>query len=116
MTARPASSADPVLEALWKRVLDAWDDDATHAAFLDYCQKSDRLVDAAVRYRGMTGDRSRAPVAEKKLKAVAVLAMTRLEVARQGERRPPARTFSYVLIGFFLLATLGLLAYLGRVR
>lgn len=117
MTSRAQSSPpDATVEALWKRVLDAWDDDARHAAFLDYCQRSDRLVDAAVRYRGMTGDRDRAQTAEKKLKAVALLAMTRLEVARQAERRTPSRAGSYTLIGFFVVATLGLLAYLGLGR
>ena len=110
------SPPDPALEALWKRVLDAWDDDARHAAFLDYCQRSDRLVDAAVRYRGMAGDRDRAQTAEKKLKAVALLAMTRLEVARHAERRSPSRAGSYTLIGLFVVATLGLLAYLGLSR
>lgn len=114
MTARGhGSPPDPTLEALWKRVLDGWDDERRHSAFLDYCQKSECLVDAAVRYRGMAGDRERAQVAEKKLKAVALLAMTRLEVVRHAERRAPGRAGSYVLILFFVAATLGLLAYLG---
>jgi hypothetical protein len=114
MTGRGASSPpDPTLEALWKRVIDEWEDDARHAAFLDYCQKSDRLVDAAVRYRGMAGDRERAQVSEKKLKAVALLAMTRLEVTRVAERRSPSRALSYLLIAFFVVATIGLLAYVG---
>jgi len=26
---------DPVLDALWKRVMEAWEDDRTHAAALD---------------------------------------------------------------------------------
>lgn len=107
---------DPVLEQLWKRVLDEWGDEATHSAFLDYCQRSDRLVDAAVRYRGMAGDRERAPVAEKKLKAVAILALARLEVARLSDRSPPSRLGSYLLIAFFLVASLGLLAYVRMFR
>lgn len=115
MTNRQATP-DPVLELLWKRVLDEWDDEAAHSAFLDYCQKSDRLVDAAVRYRGMAGDRDRAQVSEKKLKAVAILAMTRLEVARLSDRSPPSRVGSYLLITFFLVASLGLLAYVRVFR
>jgi hypothetical protein len=111
-----SSPPDPALEALWKRVLDHWDDDAAHSSFLEYCQRSDRLVDAAVRYRGMTGDRVRAQVSEKKLRAVALLAMTRLEVARLTERRAPNRAAHYVLLLAFLLAIFGLLAYLGITR
>jgi hypothetical protein len=114
MSARGASAPpDPTLEALWKRVIDEWEDEARHNAFLDYCQKRDRLVDAAVRYRGMAGDRERARVSEKKLKAVALLAMTRLEVTRVAERRSPSRALSYALIAFFVAATIGLLAYVG---
>ena len=114
MTTRGGSQPpDPTLEALWKRALDAWDDEARHGAFLDYCQQTDRLVDAAVRYRGMTGDRARRELAERKLKAVALLAMARLEAARQSARgAPPRRLWSYALIAFFVAATLGLLAYL----
>lgn len=115
MTNRPAQP-DPVLEALWKRVLDGWDEEATHSVFLDYCQKSDRLVDAAVRYRGMAGDRERAQLSEKKLKAVALLAMTRLEVERLSDRSPPSRLGSYLLIAFFVFASVGLLAYASMVR
>lgn len=107
---------DPALEALWKQVLDAWEDDATHNAFLEYCRARDQLVEAAVRYRGMAGDHSRAVIAEKKLKAVALLAMTKLEVSRSeppASRRHPT---AYGLIAFFLIATLGLVAYVMRTR
>jgi hypothetical protein len=37
-----AEQKDPVLEALWKRVLEAWDDDKTHAALLDHAMRSQR--------------------------------------------------------------------------
>ncbi len=107
---------DQALEALWKRVLDAWEDDATHNAFLEYCRSRDQLVEAAVRYRGMAGDHARAATAEKKLKAVALLAMTKLEVSRS---EPPAsgrHSSAYALIAFFLLATMGLVAYVMRTR
>lgn len=107
---------DPTLEVLWKRVLDDWEDEATHSAFVDYCQRTGRLVDAAVRYRGMCGDRSRAPASEKKLKAIALLAMAELEVVRQDERRTPTRIARLVLLFAFFLATFGLMAYVGFTR
>lgn len=109
------SGADPVLDALWKRVTDDFADEKAHGAFLDYCRTQERLVEAAVRYRGMVGDRDRGAVAEKKLKAVALLAMTKLESSRS----PPApgrRPGNYVLIAMFLVATIGLLAYLSGSR
>ena len=110
------AAVDPALEALWKRVVDAWDDDAAHAAFLEHCRSNERLVEAAVRYRGMVGDHARSAAAKKKLDAVALLAMAQLDVARQRERRPAKHAGSYAMIAFFLVATVGLLAYLGVVR
>jgi hypothetical protein len=104
--------SDAALEALWKNVVDHWNDDKAHAAFLEHCQSSDQLVEAAVRYRGMKGDRDRGPEAEKRLQGVALLAMAKLEAARSASRPSPRRTASLVLIGFFVFATLGLSLYL----
>ena len=103
---------DHVLEALWKNVVDRWDDDAAHSAFIDHCRQSDQLVEAAVRYRGMAGDRERAMLAQKKLNGIAVLALARLESLRTREKREPTRTTAYVLIAVFIAASVGLLAYL----
>jgi len=38
---------DATFEALWKSVLDGWDDERVHGAFLEYCQATDRLAEAA---------------------------------------------------------------------
>ena len=111
-----SGATDPALEALWKRVIDAWDEDATHAAFLEHCRQSGQLVEAAVRYRGMAFDHARAAVAKKKLNAVLLLAMAELDVSRRTERRPASHAASYALIAFFVAATIGLLAYLGAMR
>ena len=109
------STSDPVLDALWKRVTDDFADEKAHGAFLDYCRTHERLVEAAVRYRGMKGDRERAETAEKKLKAVALLAMTELESSRSPPV-PARRRGHYALIAMFLVATIGLLAYLSGSR
>jgi hypothetical protein len=100
---------DPALEVLWKHVLNHWDDDRAHAAFLENCQRSEQLAEAAMRYRGMVGDRERGSLAEKKLGAVLALAMANLEVNRSAPATSPSRLGSLLLIVFFLLATLGLL-------
>lgn len=111
-----SGAADPTLEALWKKVVDHWDDEHAHTAFLEYCRRGERLVEAAVRYRGMVGDHARSTVAKRKLDAVAMLAMAELEVSRQKPRPPERHAGSYAMIAFFLLATVGLLAYLGVMR
>jgi hypothetical protein len=107
---------DPALEALWKRVVDHWDDDAAHAAFLEQCRASGKLVEAAVRYRGMVGDHARSIVAKKKLDAVLFLAMAELDTSRSRGLRRATHAASYALIAFFVVATIGLLAYLGAAR
>lgn len=108
--------SDPALEALWKNVLDHWEDDAPHLAFLEYCREKGSLAEAAVRYRGMTGDRERGPIAEKRLKGVAVLAMAQLESTRTPDTVAKRRAGSLVALLLLIAATLGLLVYLALPR
>lgn len=104
---------DSAFETLWKNALDRWEDEAAHRAFLEYCRAHDRLVEAAVRYRGMKGDHTRSELAQKKLTAITAMALARLESARTPDRRKSSRVLGYVLVAFFIAATIGLLAYLG---
>jgi len=103
---------DPALEALWKNVVDRWDNDAAHQAFLDHCQRHEALDEAAVRYRGMKGDRERGAGAEKRLTAVLMLAMSKLEVARAEPKAASSMLTKVVLILFFLVGSLVVLRYL----
>lgn len=107
---------DPTLEALWKKVLDDWDNQALHGTFLEYCQSNGRLVEAAVRYRGMSGDRERGESAEKHLKSVLALAMAQLETLRSPRPESQSRAGSIALILLFVGGTLGILAYLAASR
>lgn len=105
--------SEGALETLWKHVLDHWDEEAAHRAFLEHCQQNNALVEAAVRYRGMKGDHVRGALAEQKLTAIRALALSRLVASKTPERRRSGgRTMSYLLIAFFVLGTVGLLAYL----
>jgi hypothetical protein len=108
--------SDPALEALWKNALDRWDDDRAHGAFLEHCQRSGQLAEAAARYRGMTGDRDRCESAKKRLQGVAVLAMATLEASRTPERPARRQAGALILVIFFAAATLALLAYLTLSR
>jgi hypothetical protein len=101
---------DAALEALWKKVCDEWDDDAAHGAFLQYCDQADQLVEAAVRYRGMTGDHEKGSTAEKRLRGVAMLAMAKLETQRAATPAEVSRIGSLVVSAFFVVAT-GVLVY-----
>lgn len=108
--------ADVALEALWKHVLDRWDDERTHSAFLEYCRTTDQLAEAAARYRGMKGDRDRSQVAEKRLASVAIIALAKLEATRSKTPRTQRSVGSWILATAFGLAAIGLLAYLMAVH
>ena len=109
-----APIVDPALDALWKNVLDHWDDDKAHTAFLEHCRHQDQLVEAAVRYRGMAGDRARSEIAERRLKAVAILAMTKLESGRSTTPEARSQLSNVALIALFLLLTVAVLAVYPR--
>jgi hypothetical protein len=68
------SIADPLLEALWQRVLEAWDDDKPHAAVLEYALRTQTLPEVAGRYRALVGDAERGERAQKKLDALVATA------------------------------------------
>ncbi len=102
---------DASLDALWKNALDRWDDDRAHAAFLDHCQRTGQLAEAAARYRGMTGDRSRGPSAEKRLHGVATLALLALEASRTTPRESRRNASALVLTVLFMAGAIALTVY-----
>ena len=107
---------DPTFEALWKNVLDRWQDERAHGAFLEYCQTGEKLAEAAARYRGMKGDRDRSAVAEKRLAGIAIVALAQLHATRSQAAPPVRRTGNLILAGCLGLAAVGLLAYLLSTR
>ncbi|MEI9937088.1 MAG: hypothetical protein WDO69_07670 [Pseudomonadota bacterium] len=107
---------DAAFEALWKSVLDRWEDERAHGKFLEYCQTTDQLAEAAARYRGMKGDRARSAVAEKRLAGIAIVALAKLHATRSPLAPPGRRIGSLILAGCFGLAAIGLLAYLISTR
>jgi len=71
---------DAILEALWKRVLEAWEDDKPHQAALSYALQNERLPDIAGRYRKLLDDPEKGARAKKKIDAI-VVAATQLLMA-----------------------------------
>ena len=108
------NAPDPALEALWKHALEHWDNDAAHHAFLQHCERTQALDQAAMRYRGMKGDHERGPGADKRLKAVLMLAMSKLEVSRAEPKAASGMLTKVLLVLFFLLGSLLVLAHLGN--
>src|SRR5262245_42276535 len=106
--------SDPVLEALWKKVVEDFSDDAAHAAFIEHCRVTQQLLEAAVRYRGMAGDHARGPVAQKRLQAIAILAVAGLEAERSAPRPRTSNALAVLLIIVFLAGSAALLMTLRR--
>jgi hypothetical protein len=87
---------DPVLEALWDRVVSAWDEDRPHAALLEHALRAQRLPDLAGRYRSLVDDPERGPAARKKLDLIVLTAtqsMLAMKTPKPG-RVPLAITLS----------------------
>ena len=87
--------SDPELETHWQRVLDEWDDDKVHGAFLSYCQATRSLGEAARRYRGLADPASpfrdraeRMEAARKRLGAVATLAVLDMQSSKTEVSQP----------------------------
>jgi hypothetical protein len=64
------AEADPVLEALWRRVLEAWDDDKAHSALIDHGVRTHALPELAGRYRALAADAEKGALARTKLDAI----------------------------------------------
>jgi ferric-dicitrate binding protein FerR (iron transport regulator) len=103
---------DGSLEILWQHVLDHWDEEAPHRAFLAQAEATGQLVEAAAHYRAVSTEHARGSVAKRQLAAVTTLALMRLEASRSRaprRRRPRAIWVSLVLLAAGVAA---LFAYL----
>jgi hypothetical protein len=101
--------ASPLIEALWQRALEAWGDDAVHAALLDQAIRTEALPEIAGRYRALLGDAEKGPQAQKRLDAI-VLAATNVLFSMKTprpEKVPLPITLSAAGICFLLLLWLG---------
>jgi hypothetical protein len=103
---------DGTLEASWKNVLDHWEEDKAHSAFLSYCQESDQLAEAAARYKGMTADRDRGESAQKRLNGIALLALARLESTRTVSPQAKRQAGSLLMLAVFVAVPVALIFYL----
>lgn len=73
-------SGDPVFEALWSRVVEAWDDDKPHQAALGHAIDKQLMPILAGRYRKLKEDPEKAARAQKKIDGI-VIAATQLMLA-----------------------------------
>ena len=92
---------DPVLEALWRRALDAWDDPKVHVALLEHASRSEGLPTLAGRYRALADDAERGPKAKERLAAIVVAATAMLEATKAP---PPGKVPLPITLTAFAIA------------
>lgn len=103
-------STDAVFDALWKRVLEAWDEDKPHQAALQYALEHGMLPEIAGRYRALKDDPAKSARAQRKIDGI-VVAATQMMLATKTPPRtkvPWQWTASAAVMFAFVMA---LLAY-----
>ena len=104
------ATPDAIFETLWKRALEAWDDDKPHAALLTYALDSDRLPDLAGRYRALFDDEEKGPRAKKKIDGI-VVAATQLMMATKTPPRTKTPWQWTASVAVVMVLVVGFLAY-----
>jgi hypothetical protein len=96
---------DPALDELWKRVLEAWDDDERHGALVELALRTQALAAIAARYRTLVDDPEKGARARQKLEGVATAA-TSLLFSTRTPRAPRRVPISITLSAFGTCALL----------
>jgi hypothetical protein len=113
-----ADSEGPILDALWSRALEAWDDDKPHHALLEYALRAQKLPELAGRYRAIKEkDPQKADRAQKKLDGI-VIAATQMMMAMKSPpdrfKVPPAMTATFFALSLLLLSWLAYAVFRRR--
>ncbi len=103
------AEADPALDALWKRVVEAWDDDKPHGAIVEYAVRTQKLPELAGRYKTLVGDPEKGAKAKKRLDGVVTAAMHLLYATKAPKptKTPWQWTLTVGLICVVVVAWLG---------
>ncbi len=99
---------DAVFNALWTRVLEAWDDDKPHQLALSYAIEHQMLPEIAGRYRKLLADAEKGARAKKKIDGI-VVAATQLLLATKTpprEKVPWTWTASVAIVMVLVIAFL----------
>ena len=94
---------DAIFEALWKRCLEAWDDDKPHQAILEHSLKSEKLPDLAGRYRALKDDAEKGARAQKKIDGIVLAATQMLMATKTPAVTKTPWTWTAAAIAFFAI-------------
>ena len=104
------TAGDPIGDDLWEKVLADFEADGPHAAYLEHSRSTGRLPEAAKRYRGYrdslgdSADELTAARIDRRLAAIATLAVSEMEASRE-QRTPGWGRKSLTMIAVFLCLT-----------
>jgi len=109
----PQRTEGPAFEALWAHVLEHWQDDKAHLAFLEHCQAHDQLPPAAKRYRKLAESAEHQAQAKRQLNAITLLALARMEQTRSGPVVAKRQAGRLVALIFLVAMATSLLIFYG---
>ena len=101
---------DAVFQALWKRVIEAWDDDKPHQAALSYAIDKEMLPEIAGRYRKLMEDPEKSARAKKKIDGI-VIAATQMLLATKTEPREKVPWQWTASVALVMAVVIAFLAY-----
>ena len=101
---------DVVFQALWARVLEAWDEDKPHQLALTYAIEHEMLPEIAGRYRKLLDDPVKGERAKKKIGGI-VVAATQLLMATKTPTREKVPWTWTASVALFMVVVLSFLAY-----
>jgi len=104
------ASEDPAFDALWKRVVEAWDDDKPHGALVEYAVRTHKLPELAGRYKTLVDDPDKGAKAKKRLDGVVTAAMHLLYATKAP--KPTKTPWQWTLtVGLICAIVVGWLGY-----
>jgi hypothetical protein len=106
---------DAIFNALWRRVIEAWDDDKPHQAALGYAIEHEMLPEIAGRYRALLDDPEKAPRAKKKIDGIVIAATQMLMSTKTPPREKVPWQWTASAAAFFVIVV-AFLAYKLLVR
>ena len=101
---------DVVFQALWARVLEAWDEDKPHQLALTYAIEHEMLPEIAGRYRKLLDDPEKGARAKKKMDGI-VMAATQLLLATKSAPREKVPWTWTASVAVVMVLVVSFLAY-----
>ena len=101
---------DAVFNALWARVIEAWDEDKPHQAALSYAIEKEMLPEIAGRYRKLISDPEKGERAQKKINGI-VVAATQMLMATKTPAREKLPWQWTASVAAFMVLVVSFLAY-----